>query len=418
MPRPLTGSRRWRETTLAPFRTRVFLEFWAAGVTSTFGTLIQAVGAAWLMTSLTDASDMVAFVQGASALPTMLLTLPAGAIADIWDRRALMLLAQVGMVLASAVLTVMAFRGGLTPWSLLGFTFLLGCGSAVYGPAWQSAVGEQVPAEQLPAAIALNSLGYNLARTAGPAVGGLILATSGAPTAFLVNTLSSLGLIAALLRWRRPRPASHRAPERLWPALAAGLAHARGSPALRILLLRCGTFGVFSSALWATVPLIARDLLGGGPLTYGFLLGGFGGGAVIAALGSAELRRRWSSDAIATAATATFGSATLIASFSVWVPVTMGAMVLGGAAWVLSFSTFNLSVQLAAPRWVVGRMLAFYQTTAFGGMAVGSWAFGVLAHRAGLRHSLLTAGVLLMASVWVARRWPLHRHAGDRPAGD
>jgi MFS family permease len=347
----------------------------------------------------------------------MLLTVPAGAIADIWDRRALMLLAQIGMVLASAVLTVMAFRGGLTPGSLLGFTFLLGCGSAVYGPAWQSAVGEQVPAEQLPAAIALNSLGYNLARTAGPAVGGLILATSGAPTAFLVNTLSSLGLIAALLRWRRPPPATHRAPERLWPALAAGLAHARASPPLRILLLRCGTFGLFSSALWATVPLIARDLLGGGPLTYGFLLGGFGAGAVIAALGSAELRRRWSSDAIATAATATFGSATLIASFSVWVPVTMSAMVLGGAAWVLSFSTFNLSVQLAAPRWVVGRMLAFYQTTAFGGMAVGSWAFGVLAHRAGLRHSLLTAGVLLMASVWVARRWPLHHHAGDRPVG-
>ena len=382
--------------------------FWAAGVTSTFGTLIQAVGAAWLMTSLSDSSDMVAFVQGASALPTMLLTFPAGTIADIWDRRALMLLAQVGMLLAAAVLTVLAFRGVLTPWTLLGFTFLLGCGSAVYGPAWQSAVGEQVPTTQLPAAIALNSLGYNLARTAGPAVGGLIVATSGAPMAFLVNTFSSIGLIVVLLRWRQRPPAAQRAPERIGAALADGLGYARASPALRTLLLRCGVFGVLSSALWATVPLVARDLLGGGPLTYGFLLGAFGGGAVIAALGSAELRRRRSSDWIVTSATAAFGTATVVVASSVWVPVTLLGMLLGGAGWVLSFSTFNITVQLAAPRRVVGRMLALYQTVAFGGMAVGSWAFGVCAHRIGLRASLLTAGGLLIASVWVARRWPLH----------
>jgi MFS family permease/quinol monooxygenase YgiN len=398
----------WLHGALVPFRTPLFVELWAASLASNFGTMFQTVGAAWLMTTLARSSDLVAFVQAATALPIMFLSVPAGALADIWDRRALMLLAQVAMLAAAALMTTLAFRDALTPWSLLGFTFLLGCGSAVYGPAWQSSVGEQVPAAQVPAAVALNSLGYNIARTVGPAIGGAIVAVGGAAIAFLCNALSYVGLIVVLGRWRRPVTPTPLPPESVGAAIGAGLRYARLSPAIRTVLVRSAVFAFLSGALWATLPLVARDLLAGGPLTYGFLLGAFGAGAVLAALASTALRRHYTADAIVTAASAVFGAATLVAALSRSSALTMPALLAAGGAWVLSFSTFNVATQTSAPRWVVGRTLALYQTAAFGGMAAGSWLWGVYAELGTLRTCLLTAGGLLVASVIVARRWPLH----------
>ena len=189
----------WPASTLAPFRHRIFLAIWTASLISNFGSLIQGVGASWLMTSIAPSADMVALVQAASSLPIMLFSLLAGAAADVWDRRSVMLVAQVAMLLTSAALSLLAYLGFLTPWLLLGLTFLLGCGAALYGPAWQSSVGEQVPRHVLPAAVALNSLGFNIARTVGPAIGGIVVAATGAQAAFLLNALSYIGLIIVLL---------------------------------------------------------------------------------------------------------------------------------------------------------------------------------------------------------------------------
>ncbi len=398
----------WYRGALAPLGEPVFRKLWLASLGSNFGTLIQTVGAAWLMTTLAHSADMVAFVQAATALPIMLLSVPAGAVADIWDRRHVMLLAQAVMAVAALLLTVLAYRGVLTPWSLLGFTFLLGCGSALYGPAWQSSVGEQVPSALLPAAIALNALGFNIARTVGPALGGAIVAGAGAQVAFLINTLSYVGLIAVLAAWRRPRPAATLPPESIGAAIGAGLRYARLSPGLRTVLLRSAVFGLFASSLWATVPLIARDQLGGGPLTYGLLLGAFGAGAVLAALASTALRRHHGHDRVATLSSAVFGLATIAMAFSTWLWLSVPAMVLAGGAWVLSFSTFNVVTQMSSPRWVVGRTLAFYQTGVFGGIAVGSWLFGMCAEYIGLRVGLVTGGLALLAAVLLGRRWPVH----------
>ena len=398
----------WYRGALAPLGEPGFRKLWLASLGSNFGTLIQTVGAAWLMTTLVHSADMVAFVQAATALPIMLLSVPAGAVADIWDRRHVMLLAQAVMAVAALLLTVLAYRGVLTPWSLLGFTFLLGCGSALYGPAWQSSVGEQVPIAHLPAAVALNALGFNIARTVGPALGGAIVAAAGAQTAFLINTCSYVGLIAVLAAWKRPRPAATLPPESIGAAIGAGLRYARLSPAIRTVLVRSAVFGLFASSMWATVPLIARDQLGGGPLTYGLLLGAFGGGAVLAALASTALRRRYGPEQIVTLSSGVFGLATIVmaVSESLWLSVPF--MVFAGGAWVLSFSTFNVLTQVSSPRWVVGRTLAFYQTGVFGGIAVGSWMFGMCAEYVGLRIGLVTGGLALLAAVLLGRRWPLH----------
>jgi MFS family permease len=259
-------------STLAPFRSRIFLAIWIASLLSNFGTLFQGVGAAWLMTSLAPSADMVALVQVATVLPIMLFSLPAGAAADVWDRRVVMLVAQGAMLVVSAALAVLAWRGLVTPWLLLVLTFLLGTGAALYGPAWQSSVREQVPRPDLPAAVALNSVSFNLARAAGPALGGVIVAWAGAQVAFGINAVSYLGLVAVLISWKRPVPEDKLPPETMLGAMLAGLRFARLSHSPQAVLVRSATLGFFAAALWALIPLVARDLLGGGAITYGRLL--------------------------------------------------------------------------------------------------------------------------------------------------
>jgi MFS family permease len=218
----------WRDSpTLAPFHSRVFAMIWTASLVSNFGSLIQAVGASWMMTSIAPSADMVALVQASTTLPIMLLSLASGATADIWDRRLVMLIAQVVMLIVALALTLIAFLGQITPWTLLTLTFLLGCGVALYGPAWQSSVGEQVKRPDLPSAVALNSLSFNIARTAGPAIGGIIVAKAGPPAAFLINALSYVALITVLVLWRRPRPAPFLPPENKLMAMGAGIRYAR-----------------------------------------------------------------------------------------------------------------------------------------------------------------------------------------------
>ena len=389
----------WRATTLAPFGSRTFAKIWTASLVSNFGSLIQAVGASWLMTSLAASADLVALVQASTSLPIMLLALPSGAIADIWDRRAIMLIAQTAMLLVSITLAVMTFLGHLTPWSLLTMTFLIGCGTALYGPAWQSSVGEQVPREHIPAAVALNTMSFNLARTAGPAIGGVIVAVAGAPVAFVVNALTYIGLLFTLATWKREKTKSNLPPETMLLAMGTGLRYSRLSPAIRAVLMRGFVLGAAGSAIWALMPLVAKDLLHGGPLVYGLLFGTFGVGAVCGALISTAARQRLQNETLVRLGTIGFALMTGVAAFSPWVVLTMVGFVIGGASWVLMLSTFNITVQMSSPRWVAGRSLAIYQMVVFGGLAIGSWLWGEIAESHGLVLALAVSSVILALSV-------------------
>lgn len=391
----------------SPLSIPIFRAIWIASMASNFGGLIQSVGASWMMTSLAASPQMIALVQASTTLPIMLLSLWAGAVADNLDRRRVMLAAQSFMLVVSVALAVCAWMGLLSPWLLLSFTFLIGCGTAINGPAWQASVGDMVPRSVLPSAVALNSMGFNIARSVGPAIGGAIVAAAGAAAAFLTNALSYIGLIAVLARWK-PDYAPRLLPrETLGLAMAAGVRYVRMSPSLRTVLMRAALFGIAASAVPAMMPLVARDVVTGGPLTYGALLGAFGAGAVGGALGSVRLRRRWAPEKLVRVAATALSAGGAIAALSPFLPLTMAALVLAGAGWVAALSTFNVSVQMAAPRWVVARALALYQMAAFGGMTLGSWLFGSIAEGKGVEAALLTAAAVQMLSVVAGFKLPL-----------
>ncbi|BBK38802.1 MFS transporter [Allostella sp. ATCC 35155] len=398
-------------TTLGPFQSPVFRAVWFASLASNFGGLIQSVGASWMMTRI-GTVEMVALVQASVTLPLMLLSLPAGALADNVDRRIVMLWAQGFMLTASLALSVVAWLGLITPWVLLAFTFLIGCGAALNGPAWQASVGEMVPRRDLAGAVALNSMGFNLARSVGPAVGGAIVAAAGAAAAFSVNAVSYVALITVLWRWRTPTVRRALPREGLRVAMGAGLRYVAMSGRIGSVLVRAVLFGFAASAVQALMPLVARDLVGGGPLTYGLLLGAFGVGAVGGALASTRLRSRLSNETITRWSCASFGLATLVIAFSTALPVSMAALAVTGAGWVLALSTFNVTVQMSAPRWVMARALALYQVAAFGGMAFGSWLWGIGAGMEGLTATLAVAAGLQLLCVLIGLLLPLPATTG------
>ena len=381
---------------LSPLGFPVFRSVWIASTISNLGGLIQSVGASWMMTSIARSADMVALVQASVALPIMLLSLVAGAMADSLDRRRVMLGAQLFMLIVSVTLSACAWSGLITPWLLLLFTFLIGCGAAFNAPAWQASVGDMVPRAQLPGAVALNSMGFNIARSVGPAIGGAIVAAAGPATAFAVNAASYTALITVLARWRPPIHANPLPRETIGAAVAAGVRYVSMSPAIRTVLVRSAVFGVGASSVLALLPLVAKLLISGGPLTYGLLLGAFGMGAVGGAIGSARLRQALSTENIVRWSCIGFAAAAALAGISTHLAVTMAVLLVTGAAWVLALSTFNVTVQLSAPRWVVARALSLYQMAAFGGMAGGSWLWGVIAENGGVSVSLLAAAAVMI----------------------
>jgi MFS family permease len=390
-----------RASALAPLGIPTFRAIWVASLASNFGALIQSVGAAWMMTQISNEADMVALVQASTTLPVMVFSLASGAIADNFNRRTVMLAAQFFMLTVSVALTVAAWYGYLGPWTLLGFTFLIGCGTALNNPSWQASVGDIVPRTHLPAAVALNSVGFNITRSVGPALGGLIVAAGGAAAAFAVNCMSYLALITVLFFWR-PQIAPNRLPrERLGPAMGAGLRYVAMSPNILKVLLRSFLFGLSSVAVLALLPLVARELVHGGPTLYGGLLGAFGVGAIGGAFLGGRLQTWLPSEWIARLAFVGFAICSGVLALVPSALVIAGAMMVGGASWVLALALFNVTVQLSTPRWVVGRALALYQTAAFGGMALGSWLWGELAQSHGPAEALLfaAAAALLFGAV-------------------
>jgi MFS family permease len=392
-----------RVSALSPLRYPVFRGVWAATTISNVGSLIQSVGAAWMMTMIARSPEMVTLVQASTTLPIVLLVLIAGAFADNLDRRRMMLGAQTFMLVVSVALTVCAWAGWITPWLLLAFTFMVGCGVAFNAPAWQASVRDMVPAAELPGAVALNSMGFNIARSVGPAIGGAIVAAAGPAAAFAVNALSCTGLIAMLLRWHPPHSPRSLPREGLGTAVAAGVRYVALSPAIYTVLIRSAMFGAGASAVMALLPLVTKFRIQGGPVTYGILLGCFGVGAVAGAISSARLRRALSTEAIVRTATLGFALAAAIVGTSTVLAATMAALVLAGAGWVLALATFNVTVQLSAPRWVVARALSLYQMAAFGGMATGAWLWGVVAARTTIGTALLGAAAVLLVAAALGR---------------
>lgn len=402
-----SGFESWRDATWGPMRFSTFRALWIATVASYFGAVIQTVGAAWHMTTLGVSADWVAFVQAASLAPIVLFALPSGALADIGDRRIVMLIAQIFGVTASAGLVLLTMLGHLTPLALLAFTLLVGCAAALAQPAWQAAVGDLVDREHLPAAIALNALAYNTARSLGPAIGGAVVAAVGAAGAFAINVVSYFGLIAVLLGWRTPRRVDSLPPEPIGRAIASGLRYALLSPTLLALYARGALFGTCASSVLALLPLVARDRLEGGPLTYGLLLGGFGVGSMAAALLTARARQLTTTQRLLAICTVVYAAAAGIVAMSLSTALSGLALAVAGATWILTLATIGTCVQMACPRWVVGRCVSLGQVATIGGLSVGSILWGVVATHIGVQAALLVSAAALLATLIAAHVLPI-----------
>jgi MFS family permease len=396
-----------RPGTFAPLREATFRRIWITSLFSNFGQLILGVGAAWEMTKLSSDPSMVALVQSALMLPLMLVAVPAGAIADMFDRRKIALTGLGFSAVAGAVLTALAFAGLTTPWMLLGFCTLIGAGVALYSPSWQASISEQVSEEHLPAAIGLGSISYNVARSFGPALGGLIVVAFGAKAAFGINALFYIPLWVAFLFWQRRHTPSRLPPERIDRAIVSGARYALHSVPIRTVLARAFLFGLSSAAYVALGPLVARDLLHGDAATYGIMLGATGVGAVIGALLMSDLRERISAEAAAKMFAIGTGLSMILIAFSSSLVLTCGAFFIIGLCNMTTASLLNVVVQLSAPRWVTARALSLYSSAMTGGVAIGAWVWGETTAAVGVSHALMFSAAAVLATSLVGFLIPL-----------
>lgn len=392
---------------LEPLRERTFRNIWSTSMLSNFGALILGVGAAWEMTHISGSPEMVALVQTALMLPLMLVSVPAGAIADMFDRRKVALTGLSFAIVCSAALTVLALYGLTTPWVLLGSCSLIGVGVAFYGPAWQASVREQVSPAQLPAAVALGSISYNVARSFGPALGGVIVLMAGAEAAFGVNTVCYLPLFAAFFFWRREPAPARLPPERMDRAIVSGARYVLHSPPIRTVLVRSLTYGLAGASIAALTPIVARDQLNGQAGTYGLLLGVYGAGAVAGALAIPRARQLLGTEQAVGLSAVISGLMVVVIGLSHNTFLTAAAMTVAGAAWMLLAAMLNLGVQLSAPRWVTARALSWYMSALTGGMAFGAWMWGRVASQYGVAEALLISGGAMILSPLLGRFLPM-----------
>ena len=377
------GAERLHPSAWSPFRHRVYRDLWLAQFVSNVGTWMQTVGAVWVMLELKGSPTFVALVATAGSLPTVFLGVAGGALADLLDRRRLLLVTQTLMLAAAAALAALDASGGLTPSSLLALTFALGVGTALNGPAWQAIQPELVPRDEFPQAVTLGGASINLGRALGPALGGFILAVAEPWLVFALNAASFGAVVVVLWRWRREPDEAEGPAERFAGAVRAGLRYALFSHSLTGVLVRAGSFSVASAGLMALLPVYSKDVLGLGSGGLGLLLAGFGGGALIAAGLLPRVRARLGQDAAVAIGALTVAAALLALALVRSAPVALAIMVVAGAAWLLCLSTFNVASQEALPGWVRARGLALYLTAFTGGIALGSAAWGYLADSLG-----------------------------------
>jgi MFS family permease len=402
----------------APLANPVYRELWLAFTVSTIGTWVHDVATAWLMTRMAPEPIFVGLIATAETIPPLLLALPAGALADRIDRRRLLLLTQSWMAVSAAVLGLLTWWGLASPLLLLGLTFTLSLGSALNGPAWHAVIPELVPSRDVPSAVALNSVAFNLARAVGPALGGLLIAAYGSASAFVVNAVSFLGVIAVLYRWQRPAHAPDTSPVRFLDAMAVGPRAARNVPALRAVLIRSGLFIVCASGFWALLPAVANQGLETNAFGYGLLLGCLGFGAVLAASLLARLRRRWSADALVTAGMAVFALVLVATAWARQGIVLAPFLVLGGSAWLIIWANLNASAQLSIASSVRARAMSVYILVFFAGVAAGSALWGWVATALGLPVALLGCAGGILCGLSVRPRLTPQSSAAEEPRPD
>jgi MFS family permease len=397
----------------SPFRYAPFSVVWTATVIANIGTWMYNAASGWLMTSLNPEPLIVSLVQVATTLPIFLFAVPAGALADIVDKRRFLIIGEVAVTAVSALFAAIVSVGAATPGNLLLFTFLIGAVAAVTAPAWQSIVPQLVPKQELTPAVAANSVGFNVSRAVGPALGGVIVAVAGIAAPFWINAISNLAVIGALLWWRPPAERRRHLPvERFGSAIRTGFRHARNNPHLRATLIRSAAFFLFGSAYWALLPLVARERIAGGPDLYGYLLGAIGAGAVGGAFALPSLKRRLGPDRLMAAGTIGTGLATALFGVARDPAAGLAASVIAGVCWIAVLASLNVSAQVALPEWVRGRGLAIFMTVFFGTLTLGSVIWGQVAGMLGLpaAHFIAAAGALV--AIPLTWRWKLQTGAG------
>ena len=410
----------------APLKISLFRDRWIASTVSSVGTWMQDTAGTWLMTSLTTSPLLIALMQTAASLPVLLLGLLAGATADIFDRRKLLIFWQAWMLASVGILAILTFVGYVSPWALLAFTFLLNIGSAMNNPAWQAIIPELVSRELIPDTVSLNAASNNLARAVGPALGGLMVAGfqrvhTGAGSVFALNAISFAGVIWVLVNWKRiPLFKSALPAERIEGSIRSGLRYVRYAPDLQASLVRAFVFTFFISAIWSLLAVVARHVLKQGPLGYGILNGSLGMGAVIGATVLHRVRQRFSADQILAAASLYNVVVLLILAFVHSPYLIIAALVVSGFAWTSTMSTINVSVQLAVPAWVQARALGTYMMVFQGGLALGSVLWGTIAEHTSTPIALATsAGGLLVTLPFVYRfhilQGPVPDHTPRQP---
>ncbi len=396
---------------LSPLKIKVFRNIWLANLISNLGTWMHDVGAGWLMTDLAPDPFMVSLVQASVVLPGFLLTLPAGALADIVDRRLYILTAVLWMTCMASAIGIMTITGHTTPWSLILFTFALGMGAAMMMPAFVSMVPDLVPRQQLTAAITLHGIGMNITRAAGPAIAGGLIALTGPGPVFLLNAVSFAGIFFVMYHYRSSQPRSTLPSERFLGALRTGFQFARQSPPLRTVIIRSVAFFLMMSGLFAFLPLIVREEIGAGPQTYGWLVTAMGTGAVIAGIALTRLRSKVSADVVVAFGTIAGVLALLGLAYIRLVWPLIIAMLVAGAAWISVVSTLQVSAQFSLPAWVRARGMAIYLASFMGSTAIGSVLWGRVASATDTTTALTYAVSLGIVANLIASRWKLSAHA-------
>jgi MFS family permease len=404
-----------RPTGWEPLRRPLFRNRWLASIVSNIGSWMQDTAGTWLMTALTSSPLLIALMQTAANLPVLILGLPAGATADMFDRRRLLLFWQTWMLVSVGILSLLTFMGIISPWTLLTLTFLLNIGAAMNNPAWQAIVTELVPREELSDAVALNSAGFNLARAVGPALGGLgvaafVSAGRGAAMVFLLNSISFVAVIYVLYVWKRTPPFKSTLPaERLNASMRAGVRYLRHAPELQSILVRAFLFAFFAGAVWALLAVVAQQSLHHGAMTYGLLNGCLGLGAVAGASLLPRIRRMVSADWIILWAGGIFTCTLAVLGLVRNLPLIVFWLLLSGFAWTSVTSTLNAAVQLSVPDWVQARSLGIYQMIFMGGMAGGSALWGDLAEHFSTSKALIAAAIGFLCSMPLSHRFHLRQ---------
>jgi MFS family permease len=389
------GKMRRSDSAWRPLGEPLFRSLWITAVVSYTGTWMQNVGAGWLMTQLTTSPLMVSLVQAAAAVPVFLVVLPAGALADMVDRRRLLLFTQSWMVIAAVALGVLTLMNAVSPWMLLVFTFLMGVGAVMNDPAWQAITPDVVSSTQHASAVALNSAGFNVARAVGPALGGIVVAAAGAGWSFLLNALSFFGVIFFLYRWQnipREKPATRSVRQ----SIREGFRYVSETPQVKSVLIRTGAFSVGASSLLALLPVICQPH---GAQGYGFLLTCFGGGALAGAILLPRLRSRYSVDALVAIATIVFAAMTFLAGQACTFDLLCLVLFTAGAAWIGILACFNVVAQTMCPSWMRARALSMYLLVLQGGMALGSALWGELAAHEGVPAALAWSALAMVVGM-------------------